>query len=277
MGQAPNVLFGASPIFEAEHGGIRQVLRILRESPQPVVINVIGSCRDIAIAGKMAPDLFAQKCARIYLNAGAGSRDKEKAKKLEYNVGLEPAAYAAIFDLPCPVYWMPCFEEVHPEQKEKMWTVREFGTFYRFRHDDVLPHLSTKAQNFFTFMYRERRGRELKTEIGIHWLQNLLGPPDSAELTRLQTTYRNMWCTAGFLHAAGLTVTKDGRIVPLAEGVDDAVFTFDPIRVTCDDRGVTEWSPANAPSHRYIFHVRDTDRYQAAMTHALRELLARLP
>ncbi len=50
----------------SDHVGINMVLDILRRSPEPVVINVIGSCRDIAVAGKKAPQLFADKCAAIY-------------------------------------------------------------------------------------------------------------------------------------------------------------------------------------------------------------------
>jgi hypothetical protein len=64
----------------------------------------------VAVAGKTDPDLFAQKCAGIYLNAGTGLPDKNSSGKLEYNVLLDKVAYAVIFDLPCPIYWLPCFE-----------------------------------------------------------------------------------------------------------------------------------------------------------------------
>ncbi|NOX56468.1 MAG: hypothetical protein GXP27_18895 [Planctomycetes bacterium] len=261
---------------EADRNGVRLVLRVLRESSRPVVINITGSCRTIAVAGKRAPSLFAEKCAAIYLNAGTGSRDPVKARRREYNVSLDSKSYAAIFDLPCPVYWMPCFEEFGQQQPNGGWPVRPFGTYYRFRHSDVLPHLSDRVVNFFTFMSRGGRpGKSSAHSTG--WLRHLVGPRDREEETRISSTFRNMWCTGGFLHATGRTVCRDGRIVSLDQAGDEAVFTFDPVRVSCRDDGVTHWNPTTEPTNRFIFHVRDTIAYPRAMTTALRTLLARLP
>jgi hypothetical protein len=261
---------------EIDHAGVRWVLEVLRGSPRPVVINVTGCCLGVAIAGKQQPDLFARKCAAVYLNAGTGSPDRTKAGRLEYNVKLDPAAYAAIFDLPCPVYWMPCFEELaSPPGGERQ--VMQFGTYYRFRQGEILPHLSDRVQNFFAFMYRGGRTAARDRSAQSDWLRYLVGPKDVALLAQQGATYRNMWCTGGFLHAAGRTVTTDGRIVALDEAGDSAVFTFDPIHVSCNEQGATEWSRAQAPKGRYLFHVRDTQSYAQAMTTAMKSLLMTLP
>ncbi|MHC4147365.1 MAG: nucleoside hydrolase, partial [Planctomycetota bacterium] len=119
----------ASP---TDHHGVRMLLNVLRESPEPVVISVLGSSRDVAVAGRKDPDLFAKKCAAIYLNAGTGSPKMTAASKLEYNVTLDKYAFAAIFDLPCPVYWMPCFEDMESRRERP---IREYGTHYKFRQD----------------------------------------------------------------------------------------------------------------------------------------------
>ena len=61
------------------------------------------------------PRLFAEKCAGIYLNAGAGSQNPAEQSSdgnVEWNVGLNGGAYAVTFELPCPIYWMPCFHGV---------------------------------------------------------------------------------------------------------------------------------------------------------------------
>ena len=280
-GRAAPVLVGApraavSPKEEAaqpEFAGVRGLLEILRESQRPVVINIVGSTRDVALASKLEPELFASKCAAVYLNAGSGTRDVVRAAKLEYNVELDPANYAAVFQLPCPVYWMPCFEDFAGEL-----TVREWGTYYKFRHDDVLPALSPRVQNYFLMMYRhgalasglaEPRGSQWS------WLRGLEGPRDEATFVKQRPLWRNMWCTGGFLHAAGLTVSRAGQIIPLRECRDPA-FTFDPIRVHCAANGVTEWMPQAGETKRYIYHVRDVMSYQAAMTAALKSLLIRL-
>ena len=249
-----------------DHHGVQMVLDVLRRSPEPVVINILGSSRDIAIAGKKDPNLFATKCARIYLNAGTSSQDRNLASKLEYNVKLDKSAYAAIFDLPCSVYWMPCFEEIESYQEQ---VVREYCTHYKFRQDEILPYLSDLVQNYFGYMF----GRYTDE----NWLHYLRGKRDEVLLTRFGSQDRHMWCTGGFLHAAGYTVSREGKIIPIEEASDLPVFTFDPIRIRCDGNGVTEWAYDKNSKNRFIFHVLDTDAYQSAMTKAVKSLLKRLP
>jgi len=252
----------ASP---TDHNGVRLVLDVLRKSRLPTVINITGSSRDIAIAGKKEPKLFAEKCARIYLNAGTGSPDKTRAK-LGYNVMLGPVEYAALFDLPCPVYWMPCFEEIESRDDR---VVREYGTHYKFRQDDILPYLSDRMQNYFAYM--------LARVQDTHWLRYLIGRKDKALLEKHGAKYRHMWCKGGFLHAARKTVTSDGKIVALDQVGNSGVFSFDPVTVSCDDSGVTEWSHNESAKDRFIFHVRDIKNYQSAMTKAMKKLLMTLP
>ncbi len=249
------------------------MLQIMRDSPAPVVINVLGSCRDVALAGRMDPGLFARKCRAIYLNAGSGTPDMAKAHELEWNVRLDPKGYAAIFDLPCPVYWMPCFEVVHQKPND-LFRVAEYGTFYRFRQSDVLPHLSTRMQRFFAYAFEHGRfvPKSSAGALRPNWLRRLQAEPEPELMEQLNEMDRNMWCTGGFLHAVGETVSRDGQIVSAADAVDP-VFSFDPVEVSCSNAGVTSWTSSTAPTDRFLFHVRDTDRYSAAMTTALRSLL----
>jgi hypothetical protein len=256
---------GPAGLPESDRHGVEFVLRTLTDAPAPVVITIVGSCRDIALAGAAAPELFRTKCRAVYLNAGSGTRQPEVIGELEYNVNLNPTAYAGIFDLPCPVYWMPCFEFTPPR-----WQVEEFGTFYRFTQHKILPHLSPRMQGYFAYM--------LTRSPSTDWLGALRNPPDAAALATLGEMPRNMWCTAGFLHASGRTVTVEGDILPLAEAGDQAVFSFDPIKAVCADDGIVRWEPADTSQPaRFIFHVRNRERYAAAMTRAMCTLLATLP
>ena len=84
------------------------------------------------------------------------------------------------------------------------------------------------------------------------------------------------WCTAGFLHTAGKTVTTDGRIVDADTPGIQPVFDFMPIAVICDDNGHTNWSTQES-TQRFIFRVLAPEQYEAAMTKALRELLSCIP
>jgi hypothetical protein len=250
----------------ADRHGVQMVLDVLRKSPEPVVINILGSSRDVAIAGKKAPKLFETKCAAIYLNAGTGSPKMSPASKLEYNVTLEKYGFAAIFDLPCPVYWMPCFEELGSLRQQE---VSEYGTHYKLRQDQILPHLSDTVQNYFAYMFGKYTDN--------NWLGYLKGTKDEALLSKVGSMYRHMWCTAGFLHAAGYTVSRGGQIIPHNEKHAQPIFTFDAIKVKCDDNGVTRWAHDDSSKDRFIFHVRDTDSYQSAMTFAMKSLLTALP
>ena len=249
-----------------DHHGVRMILDVLEKSTRPVIINILGSSRDVAIAGKKAPDLFAAKCAAIYLNAGTGSPEMNHTSGLEYNVSLDKFAYAAIFDLPCPVYWMPCFEEMESRKKQ---VVTEYGTHYKFRQDEILPDLSKMVQNYFAYMF----GRYTDH----NWLNYLKGENDKTLLSRVGGMYRHMWCTGGFLHAAGYTTSRSGKIVSLNNKPNLPVFTFDPVRVRCDDRAVTKWTHVNDATNRFIFHVRDVEKYQLAMKQAMKSLLIKLP
>jgi hypothetical protein len=110
-----------------------------------------------------------------------------------------------------------------------------------------------------------------------NWLGYLKNSNDEALLARVGSMYRHMWCTGGFLHAAGCTVSRDGRTAPLDGTSDFPVFTFDAITVTCADSGVTKWEHDGNSKNRFIFHVRDTDNYRSAITTAIKSLLMTLP
>ena len=261
----------AKPENAAALRRIGAVLEILRRSPEPVVINIVGSCRDVATAGQLEPQLFARKCAAIYLNAGTGSGTPDKSKKvrLECNVNYDPRSYAAIFALPCPVYWMPCFETLGSSK------VSEYGTFYEFRQGEVLPGLSDGVQNYFAYVFKHGAlAKPQAAELQPDWLRYLVArTPNSCADQRHASRHV---VHGRILHAAGMTVNRDGKIVPLPQA-KDPVFTFDPIQVTCSAQGLTDWRHDPAAMKRFIFHVRDRERYAAAMTAALKSLLSKLP
>jgi len=245
-----------------DHHGVRTILEVLWKAERPVVIHITGCCRDVALAGRKAPALFADKCAGVYLNAGTGI----SGGRLEYNVALGKAAYAAIFDLPCPLYWMPCFEGDVPEDKPEQ---RGFGTHYVFHQAEILPDLSPRTQNFFLSMFERRTDH--------NWLRYLRQEPDSELLAEFSAKDRHMWCTAGFLHAAGYTVGPDGAIRQRSKAGDRSVCAFEGVSVTCGDDGVTTWRPEPNSRNRFIFHVRDAQNYPTAMTKAMKSLLTKLP
>jgi hypothetical protein len=267
------------PENRAVLGGMRALIDILRKSPIPVIINILGSSRDVALAGRLEPKLFAEKCAGIYLNAGSGTPDKDLATRLEYNVELDPASYGEIFALPCPVYWLPCFEVV-PGPKGEPLVAGPYGTYYKFEQKEILPRLSARTQNYFAFVFKqglpEREHQKEADALRPNWWHYLEGPNDQEFLARIGNLVRNMWCTGGFLHAAGLCVDSEGKLVPQAE-IRTPLFTFDPVQVQCNAEGITTWKNDPQSQSRFLFHVQDQTHYEMAMTAAMRSLLTALP
>ncbi|MER8843061.1 hypothetical protein NKH86_31140 [Mesorhizobium sp. M0913] len=245
-----------------DRAGAEFLLNYLRDSEEPAYISIVGSCRDLAVAAKLEPDLFRNKCAGIYLNAGTGHPDVAKQGHKEYNVVLNAAAYAATFDIPCPIYWMPCYETILDDPLEEKG--QRFGTYYRFKQSDVLPKLSSGLQSYFTY--------SLEARTDARYLQPLLAPQSDVSSWFTIHAYRYMWCTAGFFHMVSQAVDKAGKIIA-GSNADDAVFGFRPVHIKCDLNGVTTWTNAGAESNRFLFEVKDPDSYASAMTVAMATLL----
>jgi hypothetical protein len=246
--------------------GVNMLLDILKRSSQPVAITVVGSCQDVAIAGKKEPQLFSAKCAGIYLNAGCGSQNPAlqlKDDEVEWNVHLNRGAYASVFELPCPLYWLPCFNDF-----SNTAVAGEYGTCWNFKQQEVLSYLSDRTQIYFASV--------LSKESGVNWLSYLLDPRNKSTAQQYYDEVRGMYSTASFVHAAGKTVTVEGEIVSLETAGASAVYEFLPIDVRCDDHGITAWQRAKGSTDRHMFHVRDMEKYPKAMGKALRSMMLEL-
>lgn len=240
-------------------GAAHWLCQTLEDSPEPVVINMVGSCTDVALAGLLRPDLFAAKCKAIYLNSGAAFRGPEH--QLEYNVKLNPGSYAAIFDLPCPIYWAPCWHQTEVRK------VGAHGTWYSFVQGEVFSHLSDELCNFFLYM--------LDHSTEPKYLRYLSEPVDLELKAYFGALPRSMWSTVSILHAAGYGVDVNQGLLPIDE-VQDALFAFVPIEMSCADDGDTTWTQTDQEDRRFIFLNRHPECYAQSMTAALAQLLSRI-
>ncbi len=230
---------------------------MLETNQDPMVINIVGSCTDVALAGLLRPDLFESKCKAVYLNAGAAHPGE--AGELEYNVRLNPGSYAAIFDLPCPVYWCPCWHQTEVRE------VGANGTWYSFVQKDVFTNLSDPLCNFFLYM--------LSRSADPKYLRYLHQPVDPLLRAEFEQQHRSMWSTASILHAAGMGIDAQQGLLPASE-IQTPLFDFAPISVTCADDGETHWDLTGEDTGRYIFRIHEPDQYQQAMTTALSTLVS---
>ena len=248
---------------DQETAAVRFICEQLRASPRPAALMCVGSAADIVVAALREPGLFKEKCAGVYLNSGSAHDNPAKPGELEFNVRLDPVAYAAMFDLPCPLYWYPCWNTVE---------LRESGTdgsFYWLQHREALSGLSSGAANYFNHMFEKSSDPK--------WLRSMeASPTDTEAWKKMLDGRRGMWSTASQLTAAGLSVTKDGGIVPAAAAGGEAVFEMTPAEVACADDGRLTWKRVEAPNGRWMLRVTDAARYPAAMTKAVATLLNEL-
>lgn len=240
--------------------GLELIRKILEESEEPVAIHIVGGCLDIVKAYEMWPELFAAKVKSVYLSAGTATN----TQTLEYNVTLHRDEYAKMFDLPCTIYWMPCFDN-HEDWLADRNIIQKHGSFYKFLQGRLFEDMSPMLRSFFISMLTENTSTD--------WLAQILNPPSDDDMEEFGNEWRNMWSTAGFLHAAGLTVLKDGTIAKLGEKPEEEVVSFIPITVTCNADARTSWEPCAEPTNRYIFEINDLESYQEAMTRALETVL----
>ncbi|GHT09542.1 hypothetical protein FACS1894170_00200 [Planctomycetales bacterium] len=242
---------------------IRFLIETLQKSDRPVAITVTGAATDVVVAARREPELFRTKCAGVYLNAGSAYLGKENY--LEGNVTFNPAAYAAMFDLSCPLYWFPCF---HMTSGWEVWESGEWGTFYNLSHKRAFDGISTPTKTFFWYMYSQSQDPQ--------YLRLLKTAPPDAEWNKILEGQKGMWSTASFLLLAGLTATKSGKIGPLNQAGDDVLFRMEPVKVQCEDSGHLTWELSKTETGCSLFHVLDVPAYTEAMTKVVNTLLINL-
>ena len=234
------------------------ILETLQNAVDPVDIHVCGSCRDILLALRTAPDLFERKVGHLYLNAGTYAKQEPR----EYNVSLEPWAYSQLFLAPCKIRWAPCFDELRP------WPYRcaRRANYYLTQQRDLVPALSPAMKKFFNYMAGPIFDKG--------WLSYLREPVDEALLASWVGAEREMWSTPGYLLSAGKNVARDGSLV--AGDSRDGIFRYRPVAVSCAPDGDIAWKDVS-DSNVEMFENDGPDIYQAAMPVALRALLSTLP
>ena len=217
--------------------GVNLILKVLRESDKPVTVFCVGSLRDLAAAYNREPELLKAKMGRCYVNAG------DTAGAVEWNVGLDPHAYVRIMDSPLPIYWMPCFG------------ADGYQTYWQFRQADVLESARLSLQNFMVYALTKRPVSDRDP------VAALADPIDAKVREKIWNGPRNMWCTAGFLHAAGM---------------ENATFSFSKVSVHLDNNGTSRVTNGTTGLQIMTFHRDDPAAYTASMTKALRDICARL-
>ena len=243
-------------------GGVELLLKVLRESPQPVVLFSVGSCRDVAAAFNREPELLRKKVKAYYPNIGNGPG----VVKPDYNTSLDPHSYARIFEMGVPLYWCPCYGQDN------------YQTFWSGNDRTLISRCTPGVQNYFVYVFSGSR----RDPIGF-----LTSGPH-----KLPGGRRRMWCTAPFLHAGGRKVylrgeedfvalrPEEAAKAGLAEKVVDA-FHFVPLRahVPAETPADNKCSPVcelkPAQPNAWVFQSTDP-RFRQITASALTNLLGGL-
>jgi hypothetical protein len=243
-----------------EQAGVNLLLRALRDSPIPVVISVLGSSRLVTAAFNRDPQLLKEKVKTVLLNAGTSTKSGN-----EYNVRMDPSAYAGLLRSGLPVDWFPCWTEPAGGG--------ERDTFWRISHQDLFRKVPPALVRWFTV--------SLIGTAGLTGYQSLYEQTPSGVNGAVMAGTRSLWSTASLVMAAGrkLAKTSQGwRFVPAdaAVGLPQEKLELEPINLEVDDSGAGTWSPAPQGSHIRLFHRNAGPDHVAAMTEALNALLREL-
>jgi hypothetical protein len=215
--------------------GVELILKALRDSDRPVTVFAVGSLRDLAAAYNRDPELLKAKVARCYVNAG------DTAGGMEWNVGLDPHAYVRILDSPLPIHWMPCFG------------ADGYQSYWVFKQAEVLEAAPLALQNFMVYALGKTPASERDP---IAALADSIAPKMRE---KIWAETRNMWCTAGYLHAAG---------------IENGTFSFRKVPVHLDNNGTSRVTNGTEGLQIMTVHVDEPAAYTASMTKALRDVCA---
>ena len=206
---------------EFQHG-VTLILETLEKSEERVVMFMVGSCRDFAVAFNRNPDLLRKKVKAVYVNAGNGPAGKQT----EWNVSLDPNAYAALMSSGLPIYWCPCFtaDNLKLPFPDDVSAGKAWCTYFIVPNQAKLFE-STRdvVKNYFVYALNKSQEQPLV------FLDQTPQP--------LPESPRNMWCTGPFLHAAGRKIYEKAGHEWIATGSDDApnraveVFRFEPMNI----------------------------------------------
>jgi hypothetical protein len=251
-----------------EQAAIELLLRVLRESPEPVVVTVLGSARIVTAAFNRDPELLRRKVKSIVVNAGSSGDDAS-----EYNVMIDVAAYVGLFRSGLPIDWYPCAAP-GPNRSVALNTV-DRNSYWKAAHADLFRGLPQPLLGWFVHGFAANGRGDL--------LRALREQGRGSAGAMLMQGERHMWSTASMALAAGrvLAKTPEGwRFVPAAKvpaGAETQLLALDPVSVTVTDDGRTKWQSAPGGSHIRLFRRHAGPEHTAAITEALNALLRSMP
>ena len=260
--------------FGEAHGGRDLLLSTLRQSTEKVVIVTVGSLRDVAAAFNQEPDLFREKLARLYVNAGNSG-----GGSLHWNTRLDPMAYIRIMTSDLPVYWAPSFDgkQSFLEFAYGEWRGGVHESHWKFQHSTMFDALPASVQNYFLYALAPKHPT---IDDPTAYLNRR---PQERELKeRVWREYRHMWSTLTLYEAAGRQMYRRADEWRALAGPQEGwslapLWEFAPTSVSIDPDLTAELRPPGPDPTLYVLRQTDPDNYRRAMLTSLRQVLQELP
>lgn len=242
--------------------GVDLILKILRQSTDPVTIITVGSLRDVAAAYLQEKELFKKKVERLLVFIGEASADT-----VEWNVGLDPLAFKTIMNSGLPIWWAPCFDGGNFKNKGN-------ATFWKASHRDILKYASNRVMNFFIYALLKKQAPD-----PLGFLDRTIDEPEKEQAL---TPIRNLWCATVFVAITERKIVKRGEeylALPQDQikGEEEVIpYRFVPVSMTVnkDARVVYEDSSKSNPILR--FQKSEIKNYAEIMTSVAANLIGSL-
>ena len=188
------------PAFQQQ--GVELLLDTLRHSPEPVQIVSFGSLRPIAVAFNRDPKLLRDKVARLLVCGGSASPDY-----LEWNVALDPRAFARVMRSDLPIVLYPC------ATKAGAFVVSPETTYWQLPNLEFIRQMQPPLQAYLDFAF----GRVQRSDF-LRALDKGFARDFNAEVYAQPF---NVWETAVWEEVTGRVLARhaDGayRLVPRSE------------------------------------------------------------
>lgn len=250
-----------------EQAAIELMLEVLRKSPQPVYVQVLGSARIVTAAYNRDPALLKKKVKAVLLNAGSAGEDAA-----EYNVRLDREAYVGLFRSGLPIDWYPC--AAAGPNRSVATNVSARNTYWKASHAVLFRDVPRPLLAWFVHGFTGNSRGDL--------LRALEEQGRGYPAGMVMAGSRNMWSTASMALAAGrvLAKTPEGwRFVPAGQvrpGIQIEPMDLEPVAVTVQDDGRTQWKPS-AGSNVRLFRRKPGPGHDSAMAEATNALFRSLP
>jgi hypothetical protein len=251
-----------------EQAAVDLMLRVLRESSEPVAVSVLGSARILVAAYNRDPALLRQKVRSVILNAGSSGDDAK-----EYNVRIDVPAYVGLFRSGLPLDWYPCGAPGPSPSVANNADAR--NTFWRVARADLFRDLPQPLLAWFIHAFSGNGRGDI--------LRALREQGRGASAAVVSQGNRAMWSTASLVMAAGrvLAKTNDGwRFLAAGQvppGARTVLLGLEPVNVTISDDGRTRWEPSQGSSKIRLFRRDPGPEHDAAMGEATNALLRSIP